>query len=216
MKALLLKSLCILPAVFICGLGVSLFVRANLGCDPVTMFELALTNIFSITLGQAALWFEGLVFLCFLFLNRKLIHMGTFLFAFGIGPAIDWSEKMLQLTLGNPQELFWQLFYLVSGTIAICWSLAFYIPLNFGYQTSDILTLSLMEWTKLRYGYALILIYAVLFGLSLPFHVPFGLGTMIAVVTYGPIIDYMMQLIPFNAKTCYLYLEKKTTAKHHE
>ncbi|EOT38562.1 YczE/YyaS/YitT family protein [Enterococcus columbae] len=208
MKSLFLKSLCILPAVLICGVGVSLFVRANLGCDPVTMFEIALTNLFSISLGQAALGFEGLVFLIFFFFNRKLIHMGTFLFAFGIGPAIDFSEHFLQSTLGNPSGLFWQAFYLITGTLAICWSLAFYIPLNFGYQTSDILTLSLMEWAKLRYSLALIIVYAGLFLASLPFQAPFGIGSIIAVVSYGPIIDYLMQKVPFNAKTCYQSLAK--------
>ena len=40
MKAVIKSSL-ILPAVFVCGLGVALFVRANLGADPVTMLEIA-------------------------------------------------------------------------------------------------------------------------------------------------------------------------------
>ena len=79
MKAVIKSSL-ILPAVFVCGLGVALFVRANLGADPVTMLEIALAQITTLSLGQAALYFEGFIFLLFFFLNRKLIHVGSFLF----------------------------------------------------------------------------------------------------------------------------------------
>ena len=61
MKAVIKSSL-ILPAVFVCGLGVALFVRANLGSDPVTMLEIALAQITTLSLGQAALYFEGFIF----------------------------------------------------------------------------------------------------------------------------------------------------------
>ncbi|WP_248621437.1 YczE/YyaS/YitT family protein [Enterococcus cecorum] len=207
MKAVVKSSL-ILPAVFVCGLGVALFVRANLGTDPVTMLEIALAQITGLSLGQTALYFEGFIFLLFFFLNRKLIHVGSFLFSFGIGPAIDLSEKWLTYFLGTPQGLSWQIFYLISGTLLICWSLAFYIPLNYGYQTSDILTLSVSEWFHLSYGWSLTLVYGTLFILALLIGGPLGIGTVIATFSYGPIIEWMMKTFPFNAATLYQKLTK--------
>lgn len=196
-----IKSCLILPAVFVCGLGVSLFVRANLGSDPVTMLEIAISKIIGLSLGQSALYFEGLIFILFFFLNRKLIYVGSFLFSFGIGPSIDLSEKWLNYFLGTSQGLSWQIFYTISGTLLICWSLAFYIPLNYGYQTSDILTLSVSEWLHLNYGWSLIVVYGTLFILALLLGGPLGIGTVIATLAYGPIIEWMMKTLPFNAAT---------------
>lgn len=54
-----------LSLLFICALGVA-FGLAEWGCDPLTTFEIGLSNVFHVQFGTVALVFEGIMFLYFL------------------------------------------------------------------------------------------------------------------------------------------------------
>ena len=61
------RLLAIIPSIFFCALGVALLVSPEWGSDPLTTFEIGLSNVFHVQLGTAALVFEGIVFFVFLF-----------------------------------------------------------------------------------------------------------------------------------------------------
>lgn len=195
------RCLAVLPAVPLCALGVAIFVRANLGSDPLTMFEIALSNLLSISLGTTSFAFEGFIFILFFMINRKLINFGSFAFAFGIGPCIDLFTNLLNQLLPETNTLLLQTMYLIFGTLFICISLAYYIPMDFGYQTSDILALSVSEWFKLSYGISFSIVYAILFVSALLLGGPWGIGTVVATLVFGPIIDFLKErFAPYSLK----------------
>lgn len=186
------QCLAVLPSVPVCALGVVIFLKANWGSDPLTMFELGLSTTFGVSLGLASLTFEGLMFVLFFFLNRKLINFGSFAFCFGIGPCIDLFTPLVNQVFPSTSSIMANVGYLVLGTLLVCVSLAYYIPMDLGYQTSDILALSVGEWFHLSYGIALTIVYGILFVAALLLHGPWGIGTLVAIFAYGPIIDWMM------------------------
>lgn len=59
------RLLAIIPSIFFCALGVALLVSPEWGSDPLTTFEIGLSNVFHVQLGTAALVFEEIVFLYF-------------------------------------------------------------------------------------------------------------------------------------------------------
>lgn len=188
------KCLAVLPAVPICALGVVLFVKANWGSDPLTMFELGLSNTFSITLGVASLVFEGSMFVLFFFLNRKLVNFGTFAFCFGIKPCIDFFTPIVDRLFNFQPPIAVNSLYILLGSILICVALAYYIPMDLGYQTSDIFALSVGEWFHLSYGVSLTIVYLILFIVGFILNGPWGIGTIISIVAFGPIIDRLMKV----------------------
>ena len=56
------RLLAIIPSIFICALGVALLVWPEWGCDPLTTFEIGLSNVFHVQFGTVALVFEGIMF----------------------------------------------------------------------------------------------------------------------------------------------------------
>lgn len=80
------RLLAIIPSIFICALGVALLVWPEWGCDPLTTFEIGLSNVFHVQFGTVALVFEGIMFFVFFFVRRDLVHLGTLAWCFLIGP----------------------------------------------------------------------------------------------------------------------------------
>ena len=66
------RLLAIIPSIFFCALGVALLVSPEWGSDPLTTFEIGLSNVFHVQLGTAALVFEGIVFFVFFRVNNCL------------------------------------------------------------------------------------------------------------------------------------------------
>ncbi|MFC6260554.1 YczE/YyaS/YitT family protein [Levilactobacillus fujinensis] len=193
------KCLAVVPSVPICALGVDFFVKAGWGTDPLTMWELALSSTFNISLGMASLTFEGGIFVLFFFLNRKLVNFGSFAYCFGIGPCLDLMSPMVNAIIPANPSIMVKILCIVVGTALVCLALAYYIPMDFGYQTSDILTLSLGEIIHKGYGISLTIVYAILFGAAWLLGGAWGIGTLVAIFGYGPIVDQLMKLLtPFS------------------
>ena len=70
------RLLAIIPSIFICALGVALLVWPEWGCDPLTTFEIGLSNVFHVQFGTVALVFEGIH--CFLYFSLLSKRFGTF------------------------------------------------------------------------------------------------------------------------------------------
>lgn len=174
------RLLAIIPSIFICALGVALLVWPEWGCDPLTTFEIGLSNVFHVQFGTVALVFEGIMFFVFFFVRRDLVHLGTLAWCFLI------------------------------GSIIIILTLAYYIPIGLGYQTSDIFAFMAADLVKKSYGIGLIISYAILFVIGVALGSSWGIGTLIAVVAYGPIIDRLMGIIePFSFAVAGMKKENK-------
>ena len=125
------RLLAIIPSIFFCALGVALLVSPEWGSDPLTTFEIGLSNVFHVQLGTAALVFEGIVFFVFLIIRRDLVHLGTLDFLAPILPPVDAMSFGLKVGC------------IIAGSLIIILTLAYYIPIGLGYQSSDIL---LLQW----------------------------------------------------------------------
>ena len=101
------------------GLGVSLFVHADLGVPAYDVMLTALRDRLGISLGQASWLFTGILFAVAAALGRRPRISGLF-FLLGNGVAVD-----LWLNLINdPEGLFTRMLFVALGTIAIAGGIA--------------------------------------------------------------------------------------------
>lgn len=189
------RCLVMLPAVPVCALGVVVFLQAGLGSDPLSSFELALSQTLGVRLGTASMLFEGAIFFLFLKLNRKLVSFGSAAFCFGIGPCLNLFQPLVAAWAAPLPGPLTQAVCVLLGSGLIILSLAYYIPLNLGYQCIDILSLHFSEKLRRSYGFGLRITYAILFALTLALQGPWGIGTLIAVFGYGWCVDRLMPLL---------------------
>lgn len=194
MKQYARRFLAIIPSIFVCAFGVALMIYPEWGCDPLTTFESGLANIFGVQLGTAALVFEGIVFFVFLIIRRDLVHLGTLAWCFLIGPFENIWIPILAGLLPAPDVMSVgiKLACVLIGSVFIILSLAYYIPIDLGYQTSDIFAFTTAGILHKSYGIGLSVSYCILFVLGIIMGASWGVGTLIAVFVYGKIIDWLM------------------------
>lgn len=175
-------------AVIMCAAGVQFLIMAGWGLDPLTAFESALANKLDITLGRASLLFEGMTFVFFFFVNRKLLKFGSFAFCFGIGPCIDFWGSVFS-GIGEGGSLQERFLFLIIGSVLIIVGIAYYVPLNFGLQSLDMYSVSVAGALHKKYGVGLTITYSVMVAGAMALGVYPGITTLIAMTAYGYCID---------------------------
>lgn len=166
------------------------------GSDPLTTFEIGLSNVFHVQLGTAALVFEGIVFFVFLIIRRDLVHLGTLAWCFLIGPFENvWLDFLAPiLPPVDAMSFGLKVGCIIAGSLIIILTLAYYIPIGLGYQSSDIFAFAMADLLHKSYGIGLSVSYCILFALGVFMGASWGIGTLIAVFVYGPVID---RLLPY-------------------
>lgn len=189
------QYLAIALTVPICAMGVTLFTKAGWGTDPFTSFEIGLSYLFNTRLGYASLIFEGSMFFVFLLIRRNYVKFGTVAFCFGIGPCLNVCGSVVDFLLSGNIGLLHKLFCFILGSIFIVFSLAFYTQFHQGYQTLDMLSMLVAELARKTYGFGLSVTYAVLALSAALMGVKMGVGTIIAIVCFGKLVNIVSPLL---------------------
>lgn len=191
------RCITVLPSVPVAALGIILFIHAGYGCDPFTTFEIGLANIFSVPLGTASLIFEGCIFLVFFFIRKDFINFGTAAWCFTIGPFFNFWESILIPALPSTDTLsvFEKIGLIATGTILLTVAIAYYIPVNIGYQAADILAFTAADLLKQSYAVGLTVSYGCLLLGGVLMGAPVGFGTVFATCAFGKIIDVLSKKI---------------------
>lgn len=164
------------------GLGVSLYVHANLGVAAYDVMLTALRDIFNISLGQASWAFTAFLFLiATLFGNRpKLSGLGYLFFN---GLAVDFWINIINV----PTDMFTRLLFVLVGTVSIAGGVALVVHAGLTGGPIDALMRAArdrgIDPFKFRSVVELgIVIAGVLLGGD------FGPGTIFFILTMGPLL----------------------------
>ena len=182
-----------------------------------------LSNVFHVQLGTAALVFEGIVFFVFLIIRRDLVHLGTLAWCFLIGPFENVWLGILDpiLPVASEMSVGLKIVCILLGSAIIIVTLAYYIPIGLGYQTSDIFAFIAADIVKKSYGIGLIISYAILFVIGVALGSSWGIGTLIAVVAYEVLkkvvgVFVLTLAIHCFACTSFSYVLLRLTQRHRQ
>ncbi len=171
------------------GLGLALFVRANLGLGPWDAFHQGLGRQLGISIGTASV-LTGLALLVLWIPLRQRPGFGTLFNVLCIGPAMD-----LGLYLLPPVEdlvLRWAM--LLAGLLLIGIGSALYLPPGLGAGPRDGLMLGLNR----RFGWSLRAsrtgIEASALGIGFLMGGTVGLGTIVFALGIGPVVQASLNL----------------------
>ncbi|MDO4488351.1 MAG: hypothetical protein Q4B67_04630 [Eubacteriales bacterium] len=189
------KCLAVVLGVLGIGFGIECIILAGWGCDPITNFDVGISLLFPISVGMADMILGLTCFAAAFIFRRQWLNLGSFLFCFGTGLSIDsfhaflgtWGEALTR-TGGVPVKIV----FVIIGVLAISLSLAYYIPIDFGYAHWDIMAMFIAEATKKSYGFGLTIVYIIFFTASILLGAGFGFGTIMATLVPGWLADKMM------------------------
>jgi uncharacterized membrane protein YczE len=101
---LLLQLIIALAGIAIVGLGSGLYVKANMGAGPRDSLMIALVRITGLRVSIVRICLELIVVIAG-WLMGGLVGVGTVLFAFGIGPAVEIGFKLCRVEIKRGEHL---------------------------------------------------------------------------------------------------------------
>ncbi|MCC6499168.1 MAG: hypothetical protein IT313_02755 [Anaerolineales bacterium] len=176
------------------GLALALIIRADLGTTTWLVFEIALADIFKITIGRMTV-FVGFTVLILALALREKVGWGTLGNILSIGPWLDFCLWLLPTISGN---LFLQMLFFFAGILVQGIATAVYIGVDAGAGPRDSMMLAIHRVTgvSIRLARGILEALVVLVGWLLGG--PLGIGTVVFALLIGPSVQWAFKL--FNVR----------------
>ncbi|HHT96749.1 MAG TPA: hypothetical protein GXZ90_02495 [Clostridiales bacterium] len=190
---LILDIVVISLGLFVSSFGIALFYASNLGSSPMATFGDGLHNILSISYGAANTLANTTLLILLFFIKKSYINIGTVLCVFSIGPYVSLSERILKNFGIQNFPMSFKILIVVFGTIMMGIGLGLYVAVERGYGPLEAIVKILCEEKGVSYAKAKILQDVLLVGVGVILQAKLGIGTVIAVILTGPILQKSIQ-----------------------
>lgn len=209
--------------------GVALFLKTQIGSDPMTVFTQGLADALNktpikdlgfvkmiagsntVTTGVANMIILVILTVIILIVDRKRINIGTLICMVGVGPIIDLGVKVISYFPVENYNFFVKMLLVLFGCFIIALGFSILSASNLGVAPNDIVPFIIQDKTKAQYRTIRITMDAVLLIGGFLLGGVVGLGTVISMIAIGTFIQI---LLPFGQKVANLLIkeEKKDEA----
>jgi len=168
---------------FLFGLGITFFIRAELGLAPWDVFHKGLSEKLDFPIGNVIIGVGVLLLLLWIPLKQKP-GLGTILNAIEIGLVVNLTKPIV----GHPDHIVGRLGLMVAGLLIVALGSALYIGAGLGPGPRDGLMLGLSErGISIRLARTCVEITVLIAGVALGG--PVGLGTIAFTFGIGPLVQ---------------------------
>lgn len=183
---------------FLYGLGSFLSVQANVGLAPWDAFAMGMANILDMSFGTSVIFTGAAVLVIDLFLHEK-IGLGTILNTILIGAFVNMIEGWGLIP--RMQDFLPGVLMLLLGQCVICVGSVFYIGAGLGCGPRDALMVALgKRFNKVPIGVVRALLEGSVLLIGYLLGAKVGVGTVIAVLGIGFILEWTFRLFRFDVK----------------
>ncbi|MEG1820468.1 MAG: hypothetical protein RR012_05740 [Oscillospiraceae bacterium] len=182
---------------FISGIGAVLFITANNGVDPISVFSQGLSNKIGLPLGTCSQLSSVVVVLIMLVLNRKLLKLGTVVSVFGVGMSINLIMSVCVPSFNSP---YTAALATILGAFLLGFGIAIVIFVDIGIGPFEALMIHFSDLTGISMKFVRIVIDLSLTTAGFLMGGIIGWGSVIGVLGLGPIIEYSLRFITFIVK----------------
>lgn len=190
------------------SLGVSLFLKADLGVDPFTLFNMALSEKVGTSFTVIYWVINIIILLSVVFIDRSKIYIATLLNLLIVAPLIQLFSGFWDILFRTSDIFLVNVALLCGGCIILSLGAGMYIASQTGLAPYDLIAVIISEKSQIRYKWIRIGTdtFCVIAGAILK--EPFGVGTVLSAFFLGPLIEF------FRIKTTkYLNIDKKLTIR---
>ncbi|MDB7946169.1 hypothetical protein PND53_02180 [Faecalitalea cylindroides] len=195
MKKTVQTVLAIATAVLLTGLGVALFVHANLGSDTITVFVDGLHRTLNVSYGTASRIYNVVMLIIALIVSFKNIGWATIIYALTVGFAMDFFEVLLApLNIVNMNIL---IRLLVTCLGQICFGLTYALLIKYrkGMNQVDAIAYAIVNKTNIPFKWIRTGADVVLLVIGWLLGGVIGIGSVIAMSTTGILIDFFLKIL---------------------
>ena len=184
------KFIILFLASIIMSFGISLYLKADLGVDPITTFASGVANVFNVIIGRGSQISMTLFLIIIFIIDKKRIGIGTLVNAYLTGELLN---LFMRLNI-NTSSLGIRLILLSAGIILFGIGLAMFVISELGEGPVDAIILIFTDKYKLSFqksktiGDFILVVAGYLMGSSI------GLGTILGTVLTGLIMAKTIEL----------------------
>lgn len=180
----------LLVAVPLLGIGVGLFLRAGLGSDPYTAFNLAVAAITGIDFGTMSVIDNAILIVLVVLFHRHTLGVGTVLNMVFVGYVADYFMKICDRFFGAPQNFMQQLLIMAAGVLVLSLSASLYFTAALGLAPYDTMAFILQRAVHLPFVWCRIITDSTSLVLALLLGGSAGIGTFVCACCLGPFINF--------------------------
>jgi uncharacterized membrane protein YczE len=180
---------------FLFGLGITFFIRAQLGLAPWDVFHTGVSDRVDVAVGTVII-IVGVVLLLLWIPLRQRPGIGTIMNAVEIGLVVNLTKPII----GEPDHIVGRLALMLAGLVIVGFGSAIYIGSGLGAGPRDGLMLGLSErGISIRLARTVIEITVLVTGILLGG--PIGLGTVAFALGIGPIVQVLLPRFDLRTRT---------------
>ena len=194
------KSVLTIVAVFFMAVGIEMFLISNMGADSVSVFvqglQFVMQKLFdpATKYGTASLLFNGVFLVIGLFVSRKHIFVGTIITTFFLGRICNLIEPTMRAILPAEMDFVFRLLLAIAGQLVLCIGIGLQIATRFGQGAPNAVLFAISDLVGIPFKYIRIIFEAICVVAGWLMGGVVGLGTLICVVTTGPITSFLARL----------------------
>lgn len=200
MKKKIQTILAIIISILLTGLGVALFVHANLGSDTLTVFVDGLHRVLNCSYGAASRIYNLIVLVIALIVSRKNIGWATIVYALSVGFTMDYFEKLLQPLQIQNADMITRLICVCLGQICFGITYALLIKYRRGMNQIDAISYAIVDKTGISFKWVRTSMDVLLLTSGWLLGGVVGVGSIIAMTTTGVLVDFILNVMSYKEK----------------
>lgn len=197
-KHFMIRMIAVILAVIMIGFTVSWLILVDMGTDPCSLMNIAISDRIGISLGNWQALFNCILFVIVLISGARNIGFGTIANTFLVGYSIDFFSWIWGMVL--PEGLFERITVriavLIPALALFIIAVAVYIVMDMGTSPFDAIPMIIsgrlpkVPFRVVRIAYdSIVTLIAILFG-GIP-----GVVTVIMALALGPVIAWVKKII---------------------
>ena len=200
MKKKIQTILAIIISILLTGLGVALFVHANLGSDTLTVFVDGLHRVLNCSYGAASRIYNLIVLVIALIVSRKNIGWATIVYALSVGFTMDYFEKLLQPLQIQNADMITRLICVCLGQVCFGITYALLIKYRRGMNQIDAISYAIVDKTGISFKWVRTGMDVLLLTSGWLLGGVVGVGSIIAMTTTGVLVDFILNVMSYKEK----------------
>ena len=131
--------------------AITLFLKSNLGSDPITLFIDGVATSIGWTYGNTSIIYTAVLLLLGLIFARKYVSLGTVVGVVALGPFVDIFTPITERMFPGDVSFMTGLIMMLVAQVLLSLALAIIISQRLGMGTADGLLFKINEVTNIKY-----------------------------------------------------------------
>lgn len=182
-------------SILLMGFGISVFSFSDLGVDPYTAMNMAVSAKLGIGFGFYQMLINGALLLAVAFCSKKLIGIGTVVNMIGVGYVCEFFTKLYDRYLPAPETFAAQLFLMAMGVVLLSFAASLFFTASLGVGPYDAAGFVFDEKTKIQYKWCRVITDLVCTAVAIAFAGPVGIGTIVTAFCMGPVVTFFNKAV---------------------